>query len=443
MTRFLSLVARFGKYAGIAVMLIAATVAAAWFGSSAGRSATTTKESHPALESSHDSLRRISAEGLVVPNEVALRMALQTATAEQPTQYRSLPSFNGTLAIDNNALSRVYSRFPGEVVSLGTTTDGAGDRLLRVGDRVTKGQILGTVSSTVLGEKKSQLVDALSKLRRDEYVLASYSDPERSGSVPTRSIVDAQRDVESSREAVKTAEWTLRSWRLTEAEIAKIRMEAAELATPGAHPADPSAWALSPIVSPRDGIIIERNTSVSSMVDSASALFLVADLSHLAVWAHVYEEDLPLLQSLPRPIAWTVNVPSRPGASFGGTLETIAAVIHPDQHTALISGLVANPDGALRAGMFVTVSVKAPPPQGEIEVPSEAVVEDGRESLIFVRSTADPTSIVRHRVKVERRFREKVYLAMAADGLRPGDQVITSGSLLLNEAMNELPTPRR
>ncbi|HXD88960.1 MAG TPA: efflux RND transporter periplasmic adaptor subunit [Urbifossiella sp.] len=441
MTRFPQRLIHIGRYVGIAALLVVAVGAAAILGAS-GRSAEAAKD-RPSETANQESLKRVGASSLIVPNEMATRMALRTGTAEQPSQYRSLPSFTGTLAVDNNALSRVYSRFPGEVVALGKMTDSTGERPLRVGDRVTKGQLLATVSSTVLGEKKSELVDALSKLRRDEIVLASYSDPALSSSVPTRSIVDAQRDVETDRVAVDKAERTLRSWRLSETEIAKIRVEAAELAAPGARRRDPTTWPLSPITAPRDGVIIERNTSVSAMVDASSPLFLVADLSHLAVWAHVYEEDLPLLQSLPRPVQWKVNVPSRPGSAFPGTLETIGAVIHPDQHTALISGLVANPDGSLRAGMFVTVSVKAPPPQGEIEVPSEAVVEDGRESLVFVRASADPTSITRHRVKVVRRFRELVYLAADSNGVHPGDHVITSGSLLLNEAMNEVPAPRR
>src|SRR5205807_7037222 len=113
-------------------------------------------------------------------------------------------------------------------------------------------------------------------------------------------------------------------------------------------------------------------------------------------------------------------------------------VIHPDQHTALVSGLVANPNGTLYSGMFVTVTVEFPPPKGEIEVPAEALIEDGRDSVVFVRSSSNPASIVRHRVKVTRRFRDVVYLSDGVGGIRPGDEVITSGSLLLNEAMHEL-----
>ena len=69
---------------------------------------------------------------------------------------------------------------------------------------------------------------------------------------------------------------------------------------------------------------------------------------------------------------------------------------------------------------------------------AEALVEDGRESVVFVRSSTNPNTVVRQRVKVIRRFRDSVYLALGTNGVHPGDNVVTSGSLLLNEAMNEL-----
>ena len=434
---------RIGRIAGISLILAAVACSAAWLGTSSARSPGAGKASIGAAEaSSIESMKRVQAEVIVVPFETATRMGLRTAMASLPSQARTLPPFSGTLAIDQNALSRVYSRFPGEVVSLGTTVDPKLEvRNLRVGDRVTKGQALAVVSSVTLGEKKSELVDALSKLRRDEDVLAALLDPASAGSVPPRSIRDATRDVESDRVAVARAERTLRSWGLSAEEVAAIRGEASDLAKPSAKPGNLSSWPLSVLTAPRDGILIEHNTSTSAIVDPSTPLFLVADLSHLAVWAHVYEEDLPLLQSLPQPTRWTVNVPSRPGTSFAGTLDTVGAVIHPDQHTAMVSGVVANADGSLRSGMFVTVTVELPPVRGEIEIPSEALIEDGRESIVFVRSATDRTSITRQRVKVIRRFQDVVYLATSAGSVRVGDEVITAGSLLLNEAMNELPAP--
>ena len=90
-----------------------------------------------------------------------------------------------------------------------------------------------------------------------------------------------------------------------------------------------------------------------------------------------------------------------------------------------------------------TSCVELPAPAGEVEIPAEGLVEDGRQSVVFVRSTSDPSLLIRHRVKVARRFRDVVYLTAEPGGVRPGNEVVTSGALLLNEAMNELPIPRQ
>lgn len=443
--------------AGAIVLLIVAVAgAAAWVGIPTAHSQAGSGE-HKSAEADKpaarpDALRRVAADRVVVPPDLANRLGLKTAPAAAPASNRSLPPLAGTLAVDLSTQSRIYSRFPGEVVSLGTTPEpiptalpggrpAAGERPLRVGDRVTKGQTLAVVWSKDLGEKKSELLDALSKLRRDEEQLTALRETEKAGGVPARSVRDAERDVEADRVAAERAELTLRSWRLTNAEVAAVRAQAAQLGKPGGKRPDPAEWARSEVTSPRDGVVVEQNTTASTIVDTTTPLFVVADLSRLAVWAHVYEEDLPLIQGVRGPVRWTVTVPSRPGTAFPGTLDSIGAVIHPEQHTALVTGAVANEDGQLRAGMFVTVTVTLPPQPGEVEVPAEAVVEDGRESVVFAQSATDPTAFTRHRVKVVRRFRDVVHVAAAPDGVRPGDQLATAGSLLLNEAMNELPVP--
>src|SRR5262249_27253590 len=131
----------------------------------------------------------------------------------------------------------------------------------------------------------------------------------------------------------------------------------------------------------------------------------------------------------------------QPGAAFSGTLEKIGAVIDPAQHTGLVSGRVENPSGDLKAGQFVTVSIVLPPPTGELEVPAAAVVEDGRESIVFVQPDAREPRSLRRPVTVLRRFRDFVYVRAAENGLKAGDRVATAGALLLCEAMEQLPAP--
>lgn len=123
-------------------------------------------------------------------------------------------------------------------------------------------------------------------------------------------------------------------------------------------------------------------------------------------------------------------------------MEQIAPSLDPTQQTALVTGSVENPNGELRAGMAVTVSITLNAPEGEIEVPAEAVVEDGRESFVFVRTDAASDTFVRRPVAVVRRTRDLISVAERPDGIKPGDIVVTSGSLLLGDAFSDLPQPK-
>lgn len=396
-----------------------------------------------------DKVQRFGRDGVSVPLDMARNMGIQTAVTSGTARALQLPALQGCLALDNNRLARVHSRFAGEVVGVGTTADGAdeadspgGQRPLRTGDRVRKGDLLAVVWSKELGEKKSELVDAVSKLRADDVTLRRLRDAYTTASVPERSVRDAERAVEADQIAVDRVQRTLRSWRLTNEEIADVRAEADKLTAPTAGPPDPAKWARVEVRSPQDGVVLEKNVAPGDIVDTTTDLFKVGDLSHLVVWAHVYEEDLPLIQALPRPVRWAVGVSSRPGSTFPGTMEQVGAVIDPNQHTALVTGRVENPTGDLKVGQFVTVTVTLPPPAGQLELPADAVVEDGRESVVFVQPNADETRFVRTPIQVARRFRDGVCVRTGGP-LRAGDRVVTSGALLLRDAMDELPAPQQ
>ena len=96
-----------------------------------------------------------------------------------------------------------------------------GPRQLQYGDRVVKGQLLAVVWSKDIGEKKSEYVDAISKMDIDESLVKEYESVE-SGVLAERTLIEARANYASDLVAVAKAERTLRSWRLTEDEIAEL-----------------------------------------------------------------------------------------------------------------------------------------------------------------------------------------------------------------------------
>jgi cobalt-zinc-cadmium efflux system membrane fusion protein len=384
---------------------------------------------------------RLGRDEIRVPAHVAAKMKLRTATVASAKDPISLPGFQGVLALNNDHLSRVHSRFAGEVVELGRSTDGS-DPTLRVGDRVQQGDLLAVIWSTDLGQKKSELVDALAKLRAEEQLRDRLKKLFNEGAGAGRTYRDAEKDVLARRVEIASLERTLRTWRVTEEDIKDVHQEVEHLGNEETPSVKPGDWARIEVRAPTGGVILEKNVIVGDIVDTATDLFKVGDLSQLVVWAHVYEEDLALLETLPHPIPWMLHLPSRPSVEFAGTLDKVGSVIDPAQHTALLTGKVENPAGQLKVGQFVTASITLPPPKGEVEVPATAVIEDGRESVVFVQEDPSGANFARRPVDIVRRLRDIVYVKGGeSPGVRPGDRVVTSGALLLQNAIAQLPVP--
>jgi cobalt-zinc-cadmium efflux system membrane fusion protein len=370
-----------------------------------------------------DMARREGSDRLIIPADVARRMGLETGYASEPKRPRRLSPFQGCLAIPPEALARARSRFSGEVMQLGKALPGV---------KVEEGEVLAVVWSKDLGEKKSELADALSKLELDQATLRGLRELLRENATSERSVREAERAVAADRIAIEKAERTLRAWRLTDKEIEAIRKEAK------APSEGRKNWASVEVRAPRAGVVVEMNVNRYDIIDTSTDLYKIADLSSLSFWAHVYEEDLPLLSSLPKPAKCKVTLPSLPGTTIESTLKRVSPVIDSNQHTALVTGLVPNPNGDLKSGQFVTVSVELPPQPGEIELPAEAVVEDGETSMVFV-PVGDAT-YKRVRVAVSRRFHDAIFVKATPDGVQPQQRVVTRGALLLKAALDHLPS---
>ena len=364
-------------------------------------------------------------------------------------------SLSGSLALDANRLARVHARFDGEVVEIGTVPDasartGPGEapsRHIRFGDEVAEGQVLAVLWSTELGEKKSEYVDALSRLRLDQETLQRLERLLKDQAVPERNVREAKRAVEADEIDVVRVERTLLSWRLTDEEIASLKAEAEQMHGDRRmrDKGRERSWARLEVRAPFAGTVVEKNVAAGDIVAPTSDLFKIADLRRLAVWAHIYEEDLPTLLALPAPVRWNVRLKSDPAAEpLAGVIDEIGDIIDPNQHTALVMGHVSNPAGRLRAGQFITASIPLPPDPGEVEIPTSALVEDGEESVVFVQPDPGEPRYELRRVQIVRHTSDVAFVR--ADGgpagksgtVGLGERVVSSGALEMRAALKEL-----
>jgi cobalt-zinc-cadmium efflux system membrane fusion protein len=170
-------------------------------------------------------------------------------------------------------------------------------------------------------------------------------------------------------------------------------------------------------------------------------------LSVLSVWLHAYEEDLPYLQKLPKPIQPRLRLPSNPElGEIQARIDRIGEIIDPNEHMALLLGSVANPHGDLRAGQFVTASMDIPPDDNATQVPTKAIVDEADATFVFVQLDPARPLFQRRRVAVTQRHQDLVDVRgmvtpeQAEQGIRPlvpGEVVVVSGAIELAAALND------
>jgi cobalt-zinc-cadmium efflux system membrane fusion protein len=382
----------------------------------------------------------------MVPQEVRKSLGIRKgeiemiAVAQPPAEAQTLV-LPGSTALDPTRLWRIRARFaPARVIEIAQVRDEAGSlaagqtvlRELRSGDPVKKGDLLGVFFSPDVGNKKNDLIDALVQLKLDQDILDRSEKAVRTGALPEILLLTAQRNVNSDLNAIERAVSNLRTWDIPEEDIKAVYKEAEEISKrKGQRDREKDkVWPRVELRAPEDGTVVERNVAQHEMVvDNTINLFQIAKVDRLLVLANVPEDDLPTLQALStRDRRWNVrtvgagatplHLPSPPAAGgegrwrggIDGPIDEIGYLIDPNQHTAIVKGYIDNPGGRIRAGQFVSATVKIPPPEGVVEVPIDAVVEDGQTCFVFVQTDPVQPHYILRRVQLTHRFEKTAFV---------------------------------
>jgi cobalt-zinc-cadmium efflux system membrane fusion protein len=434
------------------------------------------------------------AHTLEVPEEVCAALGIckgqreSVAVARAPTLMRPL-ELPGSTALDPTRLARIRARFaPARVVQLAQVRDyprktGRTEfRELRPGDSLSKGDLLGIFYSVDVGSKKNDLLDALVQLALDQEILDRVE--KNRYAVPEVFYLTQLRAVQGDRNAISRALNNLKLWDIPQDEIDALHAEAKKISAdknawfktpegrwvkgekqaaggkPDADKENENPWGRVTLRAPFDGVVVESNVHKDEMVvDNTVNLFQIADVNRLLVIASCPEDELPALEALHgRERRWTVRTAGATSATgLPGTIDEIGYLIDPNQHTAVIKGYVDNPGKRLRGGQYVTATVNIPPPDDVVEIPTDALVEDGLQSLVFVQPKAGARRFTMRRVLVTHRFEHTVYVRstpipkdeqltdqeaeeglLSKEPLRPGDRVLLAGAVELKAVVMDL-----
>jgi Cu(I)/Ag(I) efflux system membrane fusion protein/cobalt-zinc-cadmium efflux system membrane fusion protein len=163
------------------------------------------------------------------------------------------------------------------------------------------------------------------------------------------------------------AEQRLQQWEVPPSEIAKLKETGKPISD-------------LTINSPVAGYITERNVLPNMYVEPSTKLYTVTDLSHVWVYAQVFQNDVSRVK--PGDTA-KISTDSYPGRTFSGRIEEILPQVDMITRTVRVRLAVANPGLKLKPGMFINVDLKTSLGR-QLVVPASAVFQSGTRQLVFL-----------------------------------------------------------
>ena len=176
--------------------------------------------------------------------------------------------------------------------------------------------------------------------------------------------------------------------------------------------------------SPVTGTVLERNLVEGQYVGAETPLFTVADLGRVWVLVDLYEMDLGRVHAGDRARFTADGVPGR---TFDAAIDFVYPTLTNETRTVKARFSLDNHEGLLRPGMYGQVDVASRQGSPSLVVPTEAVVNTGDFSYVFL---ARPGG----RFEPRRVFtgREDGDRITVLQGLAPGDTVVASASFLID-----------
>lgn len=306
----------------------------------------------------------------------------------------------GRIDASEHRVSRIGSAVTGRVTEV----------MVDIGDTVRAGQPLARVASPELTQAQ------LAVLRANA-----------ASGLASRAVERARQLLQA--DVIGTAELQRRESELAVAN-AELRASTDQLRLLGMSAGDISSLrnqgnlaAATLVVSPRAGVVIERNVSQGQVAQPGDPMFTVADLEKVWVIGAVPEQaagSVEVGQSM------EISVPALGGKPLTGKVVVVGATVQPDTRTVAVRTEVDNPGRALKPQMLATMRISGAPRQ-VLAVPPAAVVRENDRDNVFVKTG-------------ENRYRlTPVELGADSNGMRPvlqgpreGTEVVTEGAFHLN-----------
>ncbi len=315
----------------------------------------------------------------------------------------------GVVAFDEGHVAMLRPLAPARVERL----------LVQPGDRVQAGQALADLSIPSLVSAQEGLASARAAAKESEAGVAVARAALRRGVILARDGSLAWAEADRRKLMLAQAKANL--------EAARSRVSVYEAQVKRLNPSGRPGQAR--LTTPLSGIVASVSVTPGEFIDTTSAAFTVADLSVVLVRAQVPEASAGLV-SVSDPAQ--VSLASGGGRSWSGAVSGIGAAVDAQTRSLPVRIKLANPDGALRGGMFVSVTLASGEGRDEVVVPSSAVQMVGDQRVAFVPLGQDMFERRDLTLGVQRQD-----FVGVKKGLKAGEQVVTDGSFELKALLQK------
>ncbi len=297
--------------------------------------------------------------------------------------------------------------------------------LVKVGDRVQRGQPLARLDNIEAGELLAQLRTAraeLQKLRIQQTTSLRQVERNRRlveiGAVPRKDAELVEAEQQGLLAAITGQESLIAGF--------VVRLQRFGLS----GDAQPQTSSLTTISSPFGGVVIKAQAAPGEVVDTGAELFSIADISEVWVQAEVYEKDLGRIHV--GQMAF-VSVDTYPEEKFRGRVTYISDILDPQTRTARVRCEVSNMGFRLKLDMFAAVDVPTTFSRKAIAVPTGAIQQIEGKNVVFVRRSEQ--TFETRTVKTGKVLEGRTEIVA---GLAEGEPIVVQGAFHLKSiAMGE------
>ena len=353
----------------------------------------------------HDDIAKSAkANETVELSATQLRSVLVQAVSEH--EFTPEQDAVGNIDFDQDMAVQVSPPYQGRIVRL----------LAKMGDKVSKGQLLFTIDSPDLVQAESTLISAAGVLKLTTKTLERAQGLYAIQGIALKDYEQAVSDQQAADGAYKAARDAVRIFGKSESEIDRVV-------------AQRRVDAQMPVPSPIAGVVTARNAAPGTLVQPGGtpAPYAVANLANKWLIADVPEANVPALD-LGQEV--DVSVLAFPGRKYHGRITNIAESVDPNTHRVTVRSEVADSNNELRAQMFATFTVHLGKAVNALAVPVDAVVREG-DGTMSVWVTSDERLFTRRTVNIGQ---QQNGLDEIKSGLESGERIAATGALFISNA---------